>query len=74
MMWEFGELLRNAPCGFDAAYSRQADVEQNQVGLQFLGLEDCLFPVRCLTNHVQSGITRKKGTDHPPDYLVVIDD
>jgi hypothetical protein len=42
--------------------------------LQFLGLEDCLFSISCLTNYVQSGITGEKGADHPSDYLVVIDD
>ena len=64
----------NTRGGFDAAHSRQADVEQDQVRLQLFGFENCLFPVRCLTNHIQSGITGEKGADYPPDHLVVIDD
>jgi hypothetical protein len=74
MIRESGETPRNAPGGFDAADPRQADIEQNQVWLKFVGLQDRLFPVRRLTHHVQDWIAGKKGTNGSPDHLVVIHD
>ena len=58
--------------GIDSVQPGQTDIEQNQVGLQSLGLTDGFQPVRHLTDDPQICLLAEHRGDKPPNGFIII--
>jgi len=56
----FGRDLAYLPRSLDSAYSREADVQQHEVWLKFVGFLDCIFAGCCFANYIQRRVVRKE--------------
>jgi len=64
--------LADPSCGFNAINLGKSDVEQNQVGLQFLSLLNRCESVRHDTNDLQIRPGFQRRSDEPPKRFVIL--
>jgi hypothetical protein len=65
--------LSDTACGLDSIQRRKANIEQDEIGLQFSGFLHRLQAVRCFSDNSQVRLFLKDRTDKTTPRLEIID-